>query len=76
MAGSDTWSLENRPFLRAATGLAFVHLDEGDRRAGIELLRIPLKGKDESGVRYVKRNAIAGHRFESWEGATRPQTST
>ena len=27
--------------------------------------RARTKGKDENGVRYVKRNAIAGHRFES-----------
>lgn len=26
------------------------------------------KGKDENGVGYVKRNAVAGHRFPSWEG--------
>jgi len=25
------------------------------------------KGKDENGVGYVKKNAIAGHSFESWE---------
>lgn len=25
------------------------------------------KGKDESGVRYVKRNAVAGRTFETWE---------
>ena len=30
--------------------------------------RARTKGKDERGVGYVKRNAIAGHRFESWEG--------
>ena len=29
--------------------------------------RARTKGKDESGVKYVKRNAIAGHRFASWE---------
>jgi transposase len=29
--------------------------------------RARTKGKDESGVGYVKRNAIAGHSFESWE---------
>jgi transposase len=28
--------------------------------------RARTKGKDESGVGYVKRNAIAGRRFESW----------
>ena len=28
--------------------------------------RARTKGKDENGVRYVKRNAIAGHRFESF----------
>ena len=28
--------------------------------------RARTKGKDERGVGYVKRNAIAGHRFESW----------
>ena len=28
--------------------------------------RARTKGKDERGVAYVKRNAIAGHRFESW----------
>ena len=28
--------------------------------------RARTKGKDESGVKYVKRNAIAGHRFDSW----------
>lgn len=28
--------------------------------------RARTKGKDECGVRYVKGNAIAGHRFESW----------
>ena len=28
--------------------------------------RARTKGKDENGVRHVKRNAIAGHRFESW----------
>lgn len=28
--------------------------------------RARTKGKDERGVRYVKRNAIAGHRFKSW----------
>ena len=29
--------------------------------------RAQTKGKDESGVGYVKRNAIAGHSFKSWE---------
>jgi transposase len=29
--------------------------------------RARTKGKDESGVKYVKRNAIAGHSFASWE---------
>jgi transposase len=29
--------------------------------------RARTKGKDERGVGYVKRNAIAGHGFESWE---------
>jgi transposase len=29
--------------------------------------RARTKGKDENGVGYVKRNAIAGHSFESWE---------
>jgi len=29
--------------------------------------RARTKGKTESGVGYVKKNAIAGHRFESWE---------
>ncbi|MBE0597474.1 MAG: IS21 family transposase [Desulfuromonadales bacterium] len=29
--------------------------------------RARTKGKDESGVKYVKRNAIAGRRFASWE---------
>ncbi len=29
--------------------------------------RARTKGKDERGVGYVKRNAIAGHEFESWE---------
>jgi transposase len=29
--------------------------------------RARTKGKDENGVGYVKRNAIAGHTFESWE---------
>jgi len=28
--------------------------------------RARTKGKDERGVGYVKKNAIAGHRFESW----------
>lgn len=28
--------------------------------------RARTKGKDESGVKYVKRNALAGHSFESW----------
>ena len=28
--------------------------------------RARTKGKDERGVGYVKRNAIAGRRFESW----------
>jgi transposase len=27
---------------------------------------MPVKGKDERGVGYVKRNAIAGHVFGSW----------
>jgi transposase len=30
--------------------------------------RARTKGKDERGVGYVKRNAIAGHGFESWAG--------
>lgn len=30
--------------------------------------RARTKGKDERGVGYVKRNAIAGYRFESWAG--------
>ena len=30
--------------------------------------RARTKGKDERGVGYVKRNAVAGHRFESLEG--------
>jgi transposase len=29
--------------------------------------RARTKGKDESGVKYVKRNAIAGRSFDSWE---------
>ena len=29
--------------------------------------RAPTKGKVESGVKYVKRNALAGRRFTSWE---------
>lgn len=29
--------------------------------------RARTKGKDESGVKYVKRNAVAGRRFDSWE---------
>ena len=29
--------------------------------------RARTKGKTESGVGYVKKNAIAGHRFDSWE---------
>jgi len=29
--------------------------------------RARTKGKDERGVGYVKRNAIAGHRFDSFE---------
>jgi transposase len=29
--------------------------------------RARTKGKTENGVGYVKKNAIAGHRFESWE---------
>lgn len=29
--------------------------------------RARTKGKDENGVGYVKRNAIAGHTFETWE---------
>ncbi len=29
--------------------------------------RARTKGKDESGVKYVKRNAIAGRRFASWD---------
>ena len=29
--------------------------------------RARTKGKDESGVGYVKNNALAGHRFDSWE---------
>ena len=29
------------------------------------------KGKVESGVKYVKRNALAGRRFGSWDGAQR-----
>lgn len=28
--------------------------------------RARTKGKDENGVGYVKKNALAGHRFESW----------
>jgi transposase len=28
--------------------------------------RARTKGKDESGVKYVKRNALAGHSFDSW----------
>jgi len=30
--------------------------------------RARTKGKDERGVGYVKRNALAGHRFDSWAG--------
>ena len=30
--------------------------------------RARTKGKDERGVGYVKRNAIAGHRFDTWTG--------
>lgn len=29
--------------------------------------RARTKGKDENGVGYVKKNALAGHRFDSWE---------
>ena len=33
--------------------------------------RAQTKGKVESGVKYVKRNCIAGREFESWEGMER-----
>ena len=33
---------------------------------GAALYRAHTKGKDERGVGYVKRNAIAGHVFASW----------
>jgi transposase len=35
--------------------------------------RARTKGKDENGVRYVKRNAIAGRRFDSWEQFAREE---
>ena len=54
--GRLEWSwLENRPFLRAAMGLALVRLDEGDRRAGIELLEriLSWNPNDNQGVRLM-----------------------
>lgn len=33
--------------------------------------RAQTKGKTESGVKYVKRNALAGRRFGSWDGLNR-----
>lgn len=39
----------------------------GLRPVACQPLRARTKGKDESGVKYVKRNALAGHRFASWE---------
>jgi len=39
----------------------------GVRPVACAPLRAQTKGKDENGVGYVKHNAIAGHRFDSWE---------
>ena len=49
------------PRIQCSTSVGFGVQDPPDYALG-------RRGKDESGVRYVKRNAIAGHRFESWEG--------
>jgi len=54
--GRLEWSwLKNRPFLRAAMGLPLVRLDEGDRRAGIELLEriLSWNPNDNQGVRLM-----------------------
>jgi transposase len=45
--------------------LAFSHY-WGFRPRACAPYRARTKGKDERGVGYVKRNAIAGHRFASW----------
>jgi transposase len=45
--------------------LAFAH-HWGFRPRACAPYRARTKGKDESGVGYVKRNAIAGHTFASW----------
>ncbi|WP_342723770.1 hypothetical protein AAFG07_32365 [Bradyrhizobium sp. B097] len=39
----------------------------GFRPRACALYRARTKGKTENGVGYVKKNAIAGHSFESWE---------
>ena len=45
--------------------LAFAHYWDFTPRACAPY-RARTKGKDESGVKYVKRNALAGHGFDSW----------
>lgn len=49
-----------------AAFLAFAR-DWGFRPRACAPYRARTKGKDERGVGYVKHNAIAGHRFASWE---------
>ena len=63
---------------RGATSLTVTRDSPAGKRCGVQLggfrpracapYRARTKGKDERGVGYVKRNAIAGHRFESWAG--------
>ncbi len=39
----------------------------GRRRDCLQTYRARTKGETENGVGYVKKNAIAGHSFPSWE---------
>jgi transposase len=62
----DYHSVQTREVRFNAGFLAFAR-DWGFTPRACAPYRARTKGKDERGVGYVKHNAIAGHRFPSWE---------
>src|SRR5215468_8477513 len=65
---TDRWLHRRQLAGRCSSTISFWHLRAwGFNPRACAPYRARTKGKTESGVGYVKNNAIAGHSFESWE---------
>jgi len=65
---TDRWLHRRQLAGRCSSTISFWHLRAwGFNPRACAPYRARTKGKTESGVGYVKNNAIAGHSFETWE---------